>query len=260
MKRQKKAAHTPPVPSPPDVRVTTFSTNTCLFRWRRCHWAVSQPWCLQRCWWVWKINLLLDLVGQRQQRQGMWSMWMRVVRKSEKVLQSSAHPMCAVLRQSDVQGEDSLKEHLSPKGDECCDHQEDKLCLQRLTLPGNPVSLTTLKVFPSTSFTQADAWGIDRPESCRKGVLQRLIELPQTDFVFSWSLLGDCWAHHMLFCGLKVVASTRWELSYPPTGQTNIWKAHFGLHCLWFFFQPGPWSQQGQVGSHQARGPRKHKW
>ena len=58
----------------------------------------------------------------------MLSMWMRVAGKSEKVLQSTAHPMRAVLKQSAVQGEDSLKRHLSPKGDGCCDRQEDKLC------------------------------------------------------------------------------------------------------------------------------------
>lgn len=87
----------------------------------------------------------------------MLSMWMRVARKSEKVLQSTAHPMCVVLRQLAVQGEDSLKKDLSPKEDESCDHWEEKLSLQRLAQQQNPVSLTTLRVFPSTSFTQADA-------------------------------------------------------------------------------------------------------
>lgn len=44
---------------------------------------------------------------------------MRVAGKSEKVLKSTAHLMSAVLRQAAVQGEDRLKKHLSPKGDEC---------------------------------------------------------------------------------------------------------------------------------------------
>lgn len=68
------------------------------------------------------------------------------------------------------------------------DHQEDKLCLQRLPLQRNHVSLTTHRTFLSSDFTWANAWGVDKPESCRKSTLQWLIALPQILFSLETSL------------------------------------------------------------------------